>query len=31
MEAKDYEHFIELSYDEINVGSVIVFEVHIIR
>lgn len=26
MEARDYEHFIELSYDEINVGSVIVFE-----
>ena len=26
MEARDYEHFMELSYDEINVGSVIVFE-----
>ena len=26
MEATNYEHFLELSYDKINVGSVIVFE-----
>ncbi len=26
MEATDYEHFMSLSYDKINVGSVIVFE-----
>ena len=26
MESTDYDHFMELSYDEINVGSVIVFE-----
>ena len=26
MESTNYEHFLELSYDKINVGSVIVFE-----
>tara|TARA_B110000495_G_C22414125_1_gene262911 strand:- start:11 stop:502 length:492 start_codon:yes stop_codon:yes gene_type:complete len=26
MEATDYEHFLELSYNKVNVGSVIVFE-----
>jgi hypothetical protein len=26
MEATNYEHFLELSYDKVNVGSVIVFE-----